>query len=97
MRIICQCLHSHWSAWLEGNIETAFGSDTAWTALVRLVEATLGLELQNITRDVEPSTDSRYSFVVGDVCPDCGGSGRYVGLNETGECGTCGGAGRVGH
>ena len=28
-------------------------------------------------------------------CPDCGGSGRYVGLNIAEPCGTCGGTGSV--
>jgi DnaJ-class molecular chaperone len=28
-------------------------------------------------------------------CPDCGGSGRYVGLNVAEDCERCGGSGRV--
>ena len=97
MRIICQCLHGHWSAWLEEHPDTAFGGDEAAIAITRLVEATPGLELKNLNRDDEASTDVRFVLVVDAACPDCDGSGRYVGLNETGVCGTCGGSGRVGH
>ena len=30
-----------------------------------------------------------------DVCPDCGGSGQYVGLNVVERCATCQGTGQV--
>ena len=47
--------------------------------------------------DHERSSDDRLVFVLADsgVCPDCGGTGEYVGLNAKQKCGTCGGSGRT--
>jgi DnaJ-class molecular chaperone len=50
-----------------------------------------GLNVERITADHEQSSDDRLVFVLG-VCPECGGSGEYVGLNAVE---TCGGSGRV--
>ena len=44
---------------------------------------------------LESDRTDHLEFVVGGTCPDCDGSGRYVGLNTVEVCGACGGTGRV--
>ena len=95
MGIIRELLNGHWSAWFEGHAEVACNGDSASHAVFRLMEATPGMETATISRDAETSTDDLHEFVVVEVCPDCGGFGRYARLNEASECGTCGGSGRV--
>ena len=95
MRIHAEQLHGHWTDWVSGHPETGFGGATPAQAISRLVEATPGLSVEDVAEDHPNCTANRLAFVVGPRCSDCDGSGRYVGLNETGVCGTCGGAGRV--
>ena len=93
MRIRAEQLHGHWTAWFVGHPENGFGGATLGHAISRLVEAA-GLSVDDVANHANRTAD-RLAFVVGPQYPDCGGSGRYVGLNETGVCGTCGGVGRI--
>ena len=95
MHIICQRTNNHWSAWFEDSPETAFGGEWPADAIERLVATAPGLDVERITADHEQSSDDRLVFVLADVCPACGGSGEYVGLNAVETCGVCGGSGKV--
>ena len=88
--------HGHWSAWLESRPHEGWGGDTPATAVMRLLRAH-GLSVALIAADYDPTHSERQVFRLkrGGVCPDCGGAGRYVGLNVVETCGTCGGSGSV--
>ncbi|MFH5806427.1 hypothetical protein [Alienimonas sp. DA493] len=82
----------YWTA--EAGSHAAGGSGPG-EALRRLCRA---LNIPNA--DVLPlpgATIDRQTFRLGPTtrCPDCGGSGRYVGLRAAEACETCGGCGRV--
>lgn len=54
--------------------------------------------LQSLFVDKKRSRLDRVEFVSRhslprETCPDCGGSGKYVGLNAVEDCETCGGMG----
>ena len=81
-----------WRAWFDGVPQVAFGGLTAINAIRRLlkcVEAGAG----TYTVDCEPALgpvlwDPPELFV---PCPDCKGSGEYVGLQQVEVCRTCAG------
>ena len=56
-----------------------------------------GISVALVGADHDPAHPERQVFRLkrGDVCPDCGGSGKYVGLLAVEKCGTCGGSGTV--
>ena len=92
--IICQRTDNHWTAWFaDSPPETAFGGEWPADAIQQLVATVPGLDVESITADHERSSDDRLVFVPTDsgVCPECGGSGEYVGLNAVETCGVCGG------
>lgn len=94
MRIIVERDREGWSAWEESEPDIALaGSDPAM-AVKRLCHA-LGVDIKSIAPDQSVCRRDHLEFVAGDVCADCNGSGRYVGLNTVEVCGTCGGRGRV--
>ena len=92
-----------WSVWLEGEPRQACGGMTPmsagrrWLALnrerfpgpfdVRRVqqESTLDRQVIFLSRKTAAET----------TCPECDGSGRYVGLNLVEDCALCGGDGVV--
>lgn len=86
--------NGHWTAWLVGSPHVAFGGGTPTSALLRLCEATSGVDADSYVVDPSSSADGRLVFVSSGVCPDCGGSGRYVGLNDASYCNLCSGSGR---
>ena len=94
MRIIAERDSGHWSAWRQDEPATALGGSDPAMAVKRLCNA-LELNTKLIVVDRAACRTDHLEFVVGDSCPDCGGSGRYVGLNTVEVCGTCGGSGRV--
>lgn len=84
----------HWTAWFADDPCHAYGGDTAATAVVRLLEASGG-DSMAITADYSSSDQRHMEFVLGgDHCPDCCGSGLYVGLNAVEDCRRCCGSGR---
>jgi hypothetical protein len=94
MRIICEQLHGQWSAWIEGRSETAFGDRTYRGAVRRLAAEISGIDLTRIRR-ADESHPGRIVFVCSEPCPECGGSGKYVGLLTVENCGRCRRSGRV--
>lgn len=85
----------HWSAWFADEPQTTFGGDTMLTALQRL--GTVLRESEN--RRLRPVTGpdelvaGRAELELPEPCPDCHGSGVYVGLSMAEPCERCGGAG----
>ena len=75
--------------------EVSFGGETALVAAKRLVRSAEGLD-ESTLRLAYRAEDGRIAaFTVlaagrGGVCPECGGTGRYVGLAVVDECRTCG-------
>ena len=88
--------HGGWSAWLEDTPYEAWGGDTAATAVMRLLRVH-GWSVGLVAPDHDPEHPERQVFRLkrGDVCPDCGGAGKYVGLSVVETCGMCGGRGTV--
>ena len=96
-RIIAEAdQHGGWSAWLEGRAYKTWGGNSAAVAVMRLLRAN-GWSIALIEPDYDPAHPKRQVFRLkrGEVCPDCGGRGRYVGLTVVETCGTCGGSGTV--
>ena len=94
IRIIAERHAGHWSAWRKDDPATALGGSDPAMAVKRLCN-TLDLNFKLIAADHAGCRTDHLEFVVGDPCPDCGGSGRYIGLNAVEDCGTCEGVGRV--
>jgi hypothetical protein len=94
MRIIAERDAGHLSAWRKDDPATALGGSDAAMTDKRLCNA-LDLDVTSIAVDRAGCRTDHLEFVVGAPCPECGGSGRYVGLNAVEGCGTCGGVGRV--
>lgn len=85
----------HWSAWVENNPCTAFGGNAPAVAVERLLEFA-SLDPMGIHADCSRSSLSRQVFIHGgEPCPDCSGSGRYVGFNSVEDCLGCSGSGVV--
>ena len=62
---------------------------------MRLLRAN-GISVALVEADHDPAHPDRQVFKLkGDVCPDCGGAGKYVGLSVIETCGMCGGSGTV--
>ena len=93
--VIATELGNRWTAWLESNPETGFGGDTPGVAVSRLLETLPAFDVSNLVADNLRTTDGRLVFLIGEPCPDCGGSGEYVGLTAREACERCGGSGRV--
>lgn len=100
-RIICgeSDANGHWYVWFIDAPQTSFGGPSPLEALTRLF-ATLDPPIDFL--DVQPLTDwpstipGFFEVAVGsEVCPDCSGSGQYVGLQAVELCARCQGRGRV--
>lgn len=87
----------HWNACFDPHAEIAFGGNTALVAAKRLVQSAEDLD-ESTLRIVYRSEDGRMAGLTvrrsGGSCPECGGTGRYVGLAVVEECRACGGTGR---
>lgn len=83
----------HWSAWAPDTPEVAFGGPTATAAAARLLDAA-GEDAGNwFTDHAHKQADHVEFFRFGATCPDCNGTGRYVGLMTSEDCRTCRGTG----
>lgn len=96
MRLFCkQTEPNYWLAWVEGRAETSFAGETSAKAMLRLVRATPGVNINDLAVDNTDTKDGLLCYLVGNICPDCLGSGKYTGLNLVENCESCGGTGRV--
>lgn len=100
-RIICGERHpsGYWVAWLADMPQNAIGGGSAVEALSRILAT---MEPPCDLQDIWPLTNLQllvsgsFEFAVGSApCPDCKGSGRYVGFQAVEPCGSCEGRGRV--
>ena len=85
-------------AWFADKPHVAFGGATASDAATRLLDACpeRGVDAADIHVDYERTTGTHFELIAeSPVCPECGGSGRYVGLNAVEGCEACGGTGRM--
>jgi hypothetical protein len=86
-----------WNAWLAGHPQHAFGGDSSATALARFLDKCGWSDLQVVADEYASSLDgAHFEFIVRhagpkQTCPDCGGSGKYVGLHAVETCRRCGG------
>ncbi len=85
----------HWTATFEGHPELNFRGDHPEIALSRLHESLDNYDPNSLIPVEERTTDDRLVFIIGHECPDCRGSGEYVGLNQISPCERCVGHGRV--
>lgn len=95
MRIICEKLHGRWSAWVEGCPEMVFAGRTYRGAVRRLAAEVPGIDMAYLQPVREELHSRRIVFVCTEPCPECGGSGKYVGLLKIEACDRCGGSGRI--
>ena len=94
-QIVCQDDDGHWSAWFEDQPHTAFGGPESRTAVARLLEA-YGLHLERCSLESQEPFLERFAYRTAAVpCPDCGGTGRYIGLSAVEDCLRCVGHGMV--
>lgn len=94
-RIIIGECHGQWYASFDDESNRAYGGDDAATALRRLLLASphRPVDVDRLIRDAE-SRPGRIVFVIpAATCQECGGSGRYVGLQAVEACRRCGGSG----
>lgn len=100
LRILAQLLpNGCWSARFEQHTEIAFEDRVPTVAAMRLVRAVPGLAEESLRIVWLSRRGSRIDFAVspaGQVqqCPECRGTGRYVGLLIVEDCTACGGSGK---
>ncbi|MDB5337287.1 MAG: hypothetical protein JWN70_2906 [Planctomycetaceae bacterium] len=92
MTIIVERNDYHWTAWVFRNPCHEYTGATAAEAITKLLEAN-GMDLAFVPESVDPTLTRIELLIPTDPCPDCGGSGKYTGLNKIEDCGTCGGSG----
>lgn len=91
-------VHGYWECFAESDSGMAATGEEPLHAFRRLCEL-FGLPPRRYT--IAEQAPNRVVFIhrdarrFDDPCPDCGGSGRYVGLNVVEDCGRCGGSGCV--
>ncbi len=103
MRIIAHYHLGHWSAQLDDGTPDSYGGPDAFAAMRRLLENSPArhLTLDDFEPDLDECRLKRVEMVLKDrdrgdqeqkePCPECGGTGRYVGLMEVEPCRACGG------
>jgi hypothetical protein len=100
LRIIAEETHGHWSARLaHPSSHESYGGANALDAVRRLIAnfPQWGVSLDDFEPDWDNCSTTRIEMVFvrfsGDGCPDCGGTGKYVGLNLVEACLACVGTG----
>ena|SRR3990167_3661085 len=99
-KIVCQREPEpiQWTAWFEDTPQVAFGGPTSSTAIIRLLDTFPKVERYRleILRGSEESGSMELALVPRqrEECPDCGGSGKYTGLNAVEDCAACKGSGQ---
>ena len=97
-RIIVERLHDHWVAWFDDAPESAYGGRRPIDAIDALLSAhpERGVALNQVFALHEAVRVDHLEFLVSaaETCPECKGSGQYVGLQAVETCQSCGGNGR---
>lgn len=82
-----------WTAWFDGKLAGASQGENAAHAVRHLVEFS-GCDDSALLADFKRCTDTHQEFILdGILCPECLGSGRYIGLTRIEDCNNCGGSG----
>jgi hypothetical protein len=86
-----------WSAWFASDPLGARSAESPFAAVGRLLEDVCQ-PLNQWDTDGLSDAESMGSFEIRplSVCPDCGGSGQYVGFSSIDVCQTCAGTGKRG-
>ena len=94
-RIIAEDNLGHWSAWFTRRPEMIFRGPSVKSAVDQLMQAH-GLDPASISLMYHGIGPRRQEFRIrAKACPDCRGSGKYVGLATVENCDRCGGYGRL--
>ena len=98
-RIIVERLHDHWAAWFNDAPEFSYGGRRPVDAIDALLSAhsERGVVRGQVFALQEEVRVDHLEFLVSvaaERCPECKGSGRYVGLQAVETCQFCGGSGR---
>lgn len=92
-QIIAHRDHRHWSAWFADAPRDATCGTSPRHAVERLLNAhpERGLTLDALVAEAgwERGKELRFLAPARRTCPDCGGSGKYVGLQAVDLCRTC--------
>jgi hypothetical protein len=95
IRIIAQREHRQWSAWFVDAPEAPYAGTSPRHAIERLLaahpERHLTLDALVPEAGWERGRQLRFLAPSRRTCPDCGGSGLYVGLQAVETCRMCGG------
>lgn len=104
LRIIAEDVHGYWTACFANppSNEIYRGND-AMDAIQRLIANTpeWNVQLEDFEPDWENCSAHHLEMVLIQPlrnrkrCPDCGGTGKYVGLNIVELCANCGGRGSL--
>ena len=93
---------NHWVAWFEDEPENGYGGETPIAAVQRLLNgrAERVPEFHGIRAVGSLSRRRRREFILypkvaRTLCPECRGTGKYVGLSVVEDCRACGGSGRA--
>lgn len=85
-----KCLDGRWVCHREGRPEIAVAGPSYMVTIKRFCDAH-GLNLLGFS--LLEKGPERVVVRLAPVCPDCRGSGRYVGLNVVEDCPSCDGTG----
>lgn len=93
--VVEQIAENRWRAWFAGNGDYACEGRTGGTAIANLLRDS-GHDPKNLLAYFRYNHAGQAEFPFqGEPCPDCRGSGTYVGLNTVERCRRCHGAGMV--
>lgn len=104
LRIIAEDVHGYWTAsFAEASSHEIHRGRDAMDAIQRLIDNTSqwNLHLEDFEPDWENCSAHHLEMVLikplrrRKSCPDCGGTGKYVGLNIVESCATCEGRGSL--
>lgn len=89
----------HWTCWFADSPQTSFGGRTAISSLVRMFATlsppcTMG-DIWPLSGLQQLHTRQFTVFIGTETCPECGGSGKYIGLRAVQPCEGCHGHGQI--
>ena len=104
LRIIAEDVHGYWTAcFTNTSPNEIFRGHDAMDAIQRLIDnsSEWNLRLEDFEPDWENCSAHHLEMVLikplrkRQTCPDCSGTGQYVGLNVVETCAKCGGRGSL--
>lgn len=104
LRIIAEDVHGYWTAsFADSTSKEIYRGNDAMDAIQRLIDnsSRWHLQLEDFEPDWENCSAHHLEMVLvkplrrRKPCPDCGGTGKYVGLNVVEPCAKCKGRGSL--